>query len=631
MHYRFLICYLSVFVSLHTQAQFCFSPERPQVGQVVSFTYTPQTTPLALDSTLEGRYVQYGAPNVMHHSQPASLTLARSGPDYVGELKLPKNDVAGIMILFRNSRQPKRTDGNKGQFYVIPVCDANGRIIPHATGGQASVFTRTNFIYESGVRPDPTWVVTLYEHEISQNPTLRTSYWADLFAAQIKQKKPGYIPKVKSGIDAYLASAPNLTPAELTTAAQLYEKLGDFTKAKAVRERQKQVEPAGSFVQKDRAMAIRNEPDWTRKKAAYQSFLTEFPTSPQLPALTVLMTDGYFKNNDIKGLLTFVERQPASQTDVLMLNTMAFQLADERRSLPEAEQLIKRAMDVLATQPKPKTGLTNWQQEQQTRQHALLNTYARTLEQQGKFGEAYNTYQAFMSPENALTNEPRLNERYFSCAVRTNHGPEARLIAESAIQAGKSTPALKSALRDWYARQPGNTVAKADVYVSDLEADLRAEKRDELRQLFINEPAPAFSLTDLQGRTISSTAFKGKVIVLDFWATWCGPCIASFPAMQQAQSRFQSDPNVRFLFVNTREGGPIQRVYNFMDKHPYNFVVPIDSQQKVANAYKVQGIPTKVVIGPDGRIRYRTIGYSGDPESTVNELSLVVEMLKEGK
>ncbi|GAB3014439.1 redoxin family protein [Spirosoma pulveris] len=620
-----------LFSSTYVQAQFCFSPERPQVGQVVSFTYSPQTTPLAADSTLEGRYVRYGAPNVIQLSQPTTVKLVRQGNDFVGELFIPRKDVAGMMLLFRNSSQPKRTDLNNGQLYVIPVCDASGRIVPHATGGQASVFSRSHFLYEAGGRPDPNWVVTLYSHELAQNPDLRPYYWSDLLAAQVKQKKPGYGPLVKAGIEAYLASRPTPTATELTTAAQLYESLGDFPKASALRERQKLVEPTGSLAQKDRSMAIRTEANWERKKAAYQAFMTEFPNSSYLPALTVMMTDGYFKNNDISGLVAFLEKQPTSHTDVLMLNTIAFQLADERRSLPEAEKIIKRAIDVLTSQSRPGNKAGSWEAEKQTRQRQLMNTYARVREQQGDYTGAYTAYQTFIDPNDIDNTEPRLTERYFLCALQTNHVAEARPMAEAAVQVGKATSGLKRALHDWYAKQPGNTPAKADAYLTQLEADLRADQRDELQQLLINEPAPAFTLTDLLGRTISSSAFKGKVIVLDFWATWCGPCIASFPAMQQAQTRFQDDPNVKFLFVNTREGGPVQRVHNFMSKHPYNFVVPLDAQQKVANAYKVQGIPTKVVIGPDGRVRYRTIGYSGNPESTVNELSLVVEMLKEGK
>jgi thiol-disulfide isomerase/thioredoxin/GrpB-like predicted nucleotidyltransferase (UPF0157 family) len=625
-----LLLFLAISI-LPATAQFCFTPERPQLGQPVSFTYTPQGTPLAQDSALEGRFVRYGSPAIMHLSHPTTVTLVRQGSDYVGQLYLPKKDIVGMMLYFRNSKQPQRVDLNKGQLYVIPIWDNSGHILPHVIAGQASVFTRTHFLNETGTRPDPNWIVTLYQHELAINPDLRPQYWADLIAAQIKQRKPGYGPKAKADIDSYLVSRPESTVTELTAAARLYESMGDFPKSMALRERMKTLEPTGSMVQKDRSMAIRNEKDWTRKKAAYEAFLKEFPNSTYTPALTVLITDGYFKNNDIKGLVTFVEQLTPAQTDVLMLNTMAFQLADERRSVPEAEQLAKRAMDVLKTQPKPTGVAGNWETEKQVRQRQLMNTYAHTLEQQGKYAEAYPVYQAIMTPEEAENSDPRTNERYYLCALQTNHGTDAQPMAEAVVQVGKATPRLKTALRDWYAKQPGQNQSKADAYLAGLESDIRADQRDELRQVMINEPAPAFSLTDLQGRTISSSALRGKVVVLDFWATWCGPCVASFPAMQQAQTRFQNDPNVRFLFVNTREGGPLQRVHNFMNKNPYPFVVPLDAQQRVSKAYKVQGIPTKVVIDPKGRVRYRTIGYSGDPEATVDELTLVVEMLKDEK
>lgn len=612
-------------------AQFRYLPEQPQPGQTVSFTYTPQSTPLATDSTIEGRLIRYNAPNQMQLSRPAAVTLVRQGKSFVGAVFIPKKDVTGTLLLFRNSQQPQRMDLNKGQLYAIPVFDALGCLVPHAIGGQASVFTRTHFLYEVGARPDPNRVVWLYELELAQNPDLRPLYWSDYLAALIKQKKPGYGPKVKAGIESYLASRAAPTAAELSAAIQLYESMGDFKNATALRERQKTLDPAGSLVQKDRAMAVRNEADWTRKKAAYQAFASAFPTSSYLPALSVLMTDSYYKNNDIPGLMALLDKLPTAQIDPLLLNTIAFQLADDRRSLPEAEQLVRRGMAVLKTQPKPATTLAStWETEKLTRQRQLANTLARALEQQGKDADAYAAYQTFMTADDIENSDARTNERYFACALRTGHATDARPLAEAAVQVGRATTRLKTTLRDWYARQPGQDKAKADAYLTELEADLRADLRDELSQKLINLPAPAFSLTDLQGRTISSSAFRGKVIVLDFWATWCVPCIASFPAMQQAQTRYENDPNVRFLFVNTREGGPVQRVYDFMNKHPYPFVVPLDGSQRVSGAYGVQGIPTKVVIDPNGRIRYRTIGYNGNPETTVDELTMVIDMLKEG-
>jgi thiol-disulfide isomerase/thioredoxin len=568
----------------------------------------------------------------MHLSRPSSLKMTRQGYDYVGTLYMPKKDIGGFMLLFRNSQQRQKIDLNKGQLYVIPVYAETGKPAPHALGGQASVFTRTHFLYEAGGRPDPNRVVALYEQELKAYPDLQPIYWADHLAAQVKQKKPGYGPKVKSGIEAYLASHPEPTLAELNSAVQLYESMGDFPKANALRERLKKTDPAGSLAQKDQAMAVRNQPDWTKKKDLYQAYMKAFPTSSYAPGLTVLMTDGYFKNNDIKGLLTFVEQQPLEKTDVLMLNTMAFQLADEGRSLPEAERLIKRAMDAQKAQPRPQNiSNEDWSSELQARERQLMNTYARALEQQGKYPDAFTAYKSVIDPDDMDNSDARTNERYLLCALRANRISDARPAIETAVHHGKATPRLKATLRDWYAKQPGQSQTSADAYLAQLESDLKADKRDDLRQILINEPAPAFSLTDLQGRPVSSASLKGKVVVLDFWATWCRPCIASFPAMQQAKKHFQNDPNVQFLFVNTREGGPLQRVYDFMNKHPYDFTVPLDGSQRVSKAYKVQGIPTKVIIDPKGRVRYRHVGYSGDPEATVDELTLVVEMLKDEK
>ena len=134
------------------QAQFRYAPVAPQVGQVVSFTYTPAGTPLATDSLIEARFVRYGAPAVMSLSQPASIKLVRQGADYVGQLTMPRTNVSGMMLLFRNPQQPRRVDLNRGLLYVIPVCDNNGCPLPHALGGQASVFTRSHFLYESDAR-----------------------------------------------------------------------------------------------------------------------------------------------------------------------------------------------------------------------------------------------------------------------------------------------------------------------------------------------------------------------------------------------------------------------------------------------------------------------------------------------
>jgi thiol-disulfide isomerase/thioredoxin len=125
---------------------------------------------------------------------------------------------------------------------------------------------------------------------------------------------------------------------------------------------------------------------------------------------------------------------------------------------------------------------------------------------------------------------------------------------------------------------------------------------------------------------------KGKVVVLDFWATWCGPCKASFPAMQTAVNKYKDDANVVFLFIDTRENKEPQPMKDdaakFVKDNNYTFHVLLDEKDKIIANYNVSGIPTKFVIDPKGNVKYTSVGYNGNADELVQELSLMVENAK---
>ncbi|WP_197492216.1 TlpA disulfide reductase family protein [Arachidicoccus ginsenosidimutans] len=155
---------------------------------------------------------------------------------------------------------------------------------------------------------------------------------------------------------------------------------------------------------------------------------------------------------------------------------------------------------------------------------------------------------------------------------------------------------------------------------------------DSLSHSTAKEKAQDFKMKDINGKEVSLHDFLGKVVILDFWATWCVPCKASFPAMQAAIDKYKKDTNVVFLFIDTWEYGNDTQaaVKNFLNAKHYDFQVLFDNQNKTSkqyeavNDYKITGVPTKFVIDKNGYIRFKLTGYNGNIESSLSELSVMI-------
>ena len=141
---------------------------------------------------------------------------------------------------------------------------------------------------------------------------------------------------------------------------------------------------------------------------------------------------------------------------------------------------------------------------------------------------------------------------------------------------------------------------------------------DQLGNLGVGDEAPDFSAADLTGRPIVLSEFRGrKVVVLDFWATWCGPCLLAMPGLQEVHEEF-SGRGVEILAVNLGEDPEI--IQGFLDENGYTFPVVADQDFAIGGLFGVSGIPAQVVVNREGFVESIQVGYGPGMENDLRQL-----------
>lgn len=118
-------------------------------------------------------------------------------------------------------------------------------------------------------------------------------------------------------------------------------------------------------------------------------------------------------------------------------------------------------------------------------------------------------------------------------------------------------------------------------------------------------PPPALELKDLESRLHRLADYRGRVVLINFWATWCVPCRDEMPSIQSLKEKLAERPFV-VLAVNLDE--PESRIRKFLSQMKADFAVLLDPGRKTARAWDARILPASFVIGPDGRVRYHVVG-----------------------
>ena len=276
--------------------------------------------------------------------------------------------------------------------------------------------------------------------------------------------------------------------------------------------------------------------------------------------------------------------------------------------------------------------------------HRGMDEFARIFSElmlaNGKYEEGFPYAKRVYDKQskNTTVSFNELKSTYLSYLVKLNKYKEAFPLMEEQIRAGAASPLVKEKFKAAYIAANGSENGYAAL-VERLDKELKEKVREEVTKKMINTVAYNFELKDLNGKTVKLSDFKDKVVILDFWATWCAPCKASFPMMQSAVNRYKNDKDVVFLFIHTMEtsANATQLAGDYIKGQKYTFNVlmdlkdPATKTNAAANGYKVRGIPSKFIIDGAGNIRFSTLGHSAaGTDAFLEEMDAMIDIARKG-
>lgn len=225
-----------------------------------------------------------------------------------------------------------------------------------------------------------------------------------------------------------------------------------------------------------------------------------------------------------------------------------------------------------------------------------------------------------------------LNDSYVRILEAQGKKKELQVALEKAYSLNQSSPYMLDLMKILYVQHKRSEKGFSSYLASLKDVDRGNELKEKVKKLLIDREFADFQLFDQNGNKVRLSDHKGKIVVLDFWASWCAPCKAAMPGMKLAVEHFKNDPKVIFYFVDTQEKKDMKDyAINYMKENNYPFTVLLDTDSKASKASGVGAIPHKMVVGPNGKLRFSEVGYMGSASELADEIIEMVSLLKAEK
>ena len=634
-------------------------PKPPVAGTTISFVYHPEGGPLADAKEVAALIYMYNS----YRWTLGDAVMTREGDGWKGTFDIPR-DCAFMAFLFQDTWGQFATakDNNDNQGFLYVVSDEKGQPLPG--GNLAWGIARkpsaglgiSGYFGEGYKEIEQDALYFWYQKEIQQNQDKAELFFPTMMSIVELQTGQRFPEAAAMFFDIFSKQA-HPTEGNYLAMENIYRfRLKDAAKADSVHQLILSKYPKGWTVRRAAFDQLQQRSgDFLQKTV---SFLKEYPQSESMKldsyqpfvyynAARSIATNYFTGENDQKEFISlFPEMDFKALAEIFRTTAGAFHIkkaVSDDIILPIATPLIEEMRKKVNDKSYCERIYMSPRQSDLLAQSLLdghLGTYADILLCKGQPAEAIK-YLGLISPERRYS-IPEVNETHIKALQQTGEAKKITAVMKQAIAQNAVTPEAINLFKGIYVKEHGSEEG-FEAYMESMKSkDNVEELKAEIAKKLIKQPYKSFTLKDMDGKTVNSADWKGKVVVLDFWASWCYPCKNAFPGMQMAVNHFKDDPNVLFYFIDTMEhaDGYEQKARDYMKETGYTFKVLFDAKEDASKPGNNQvvfkqmnainhsmAIPRKMFL-KDGYVRLTEEGYGGSPSLLADEVIYAVEMLK---
>lgn len=619
-----LICALfsMFFISCSTDnysKKFSYSPEKPKAGNEIEIKYKSESNDI--NNSSEINMVLYSFAKELIKTEKIEMTKVGSG--WVGKYT-PSEETKGLMIRFVS---PKGNDDNNELGYIIKLTDSDGNEAVGVNAGLASVYSKYAGVLEMMAARDS--VTKLFEMDFAKNPELKREYLSEYLNSIPRKQRTDLAQSELEKLEA----EDDLTQRDLETLSNGFKGIGDHVKSEKYYDIIKEKYPTSRLVDSKFYVRYRNMLRVDKMLGVFAEFNKVNPESD----LNNYMLSGIINKMVADKDFDQAEKIFNDYSQYInsnLYNSVAWKLYESNSDLDIAVEYCKKGVTLARKELESPSGEkpvylddNDWKDSKKLSLAMILDTYGNI---QNKLENKESALELFdEAVELTDKNEASINENYTSLLFEMGESDKAKSLIEELVSEGKATEKMKKTLSDIFTKQ-GGSEEKFEEYVGKFEDKAKEKLIAKLKEEMKNDVAPDFELLDMEGNEVKLSDYKGKTVIVDFWATWCGPCLQSFPVMKKAVEKYAANDKVKFLFVNTweRVDDKKKNAEEFLQRTKYPFHVLMDDQNEVVEKFGVQGIPTKFIIDSAGKIRFQSVGFSGVESEMLEELDQMIAMAK---